>query len=108
MGTPSIPSHSHRQVILSRQAFGSGWHSQSPLSQQQSASAVTADRFDSQGEAKALRLMKYVLKWAGSGVLTALLAAGFISYWISSNDCDRRSPANPIKAITHCEYGGPE
>ena len=52
--------------------------------------------------------MKYFLKWAGSGVLTALLVAGFIAYWISGNDCGRRSPANPIKAITHCEYGGPE
>lgn len=35
---------------------------------------------------------------------------GFIAYWRSSNDCDRKAgaPANPMKAIVHCEYGGPE
>ncbi len=52
--------------------------------------------------------MKYFLKWTSSGVLTALVVAGLIAYWMSSNDCDRKSPTNPMKAITHCEYGGPE
>ncbi len=35
---------------------------------------------------------------------------GFIAYWRSTNDCDRKTgaPANPMKAIVHCEYGGPE
>jgi NADPH:quinone reductase-like Zn-dependent oxidoreductase len=35
---------------------------------------------------------------------------GFIAYWRSTNDCDRRTgaPRNPMKAIVHCEYGGPE
>src|SRR5438034_2253331 len=28
---------------------------------------------------------------------------------MSNNDCDHRpTPSNPMKAITHCEYGGPE
>src|SRR5437764_7271982 len=28
---------------------------------------------------------------------------------MSTNDCDHRpAPSNPMKAITHCEYGGPE
>jgi NADPH:quinone reductase-like Zn-dependent oxidoreductase len=35
---------------------------------------------------------------------------GFIAYWRSTNECDRNTgaPANPMKAILHCEYGGPE
>ena len=34
----------------------------------------------------------------------------FIAYWRSTNDCDRNTaaPTNPMKAIVHCEYGGPE
>src|SRR5205809_1906966 len=33
----------------------------------------------------------------------------FIAYWMSTNDCDRKAtPSSPMKAITHCEYGGPE
>ncbi len=45
-------------------------------------------------------------------ILLALILAfllGFIAYWRSTNDCDHRpTPSNPMKAITHCEYGGPE
>jgi NADPH:quinone reductase-like Zn-dependent oxidoreductase len=34
---------------------------------------------------------------------------GFIAYWRSTNECDRKTAANnPMKAILHCEYGGPE
>jgi len=35
---------------------------------------------------------------------------GFIAYWRSTNDCDRNTgtPANPMKAIVHCEYGSPD
>ena len=44
--------------------------------------------------------------------MVALILAflvGFIAYWRSTNDCDRRTgaPANPMKAIVYCEYGGP-
>jgi NADPH:quinone reductase-like Zn-dependent oxidoreductase len=45
-------------------------------------------------------------------LVTLILAflVGFISYWRSTNDCDPKAgvPANPMKAIVHCEYGGPE
>src|SRR6476659_9487880 len=56
--------------------------------------------------------MKRILKWTGATILLALILsifAGFIAYWMSTNDCDHRpTPSNPMKAITHCEYGGPE
>ncbi|HWX15344.1 MAG TPA: NAD(P)-dependent alcohol dehydrogenase [Chthoniobacterales bacterium] len=34
----------------------------------------------------------------------------FIAYWRSTNECDRNTgaPANPMKAIVHCEYGSPD
>jgi NADPH:quinone reductase-like Zn-dependent oxidoreductase len=34
----------------------------------------------------------------------------FIAYWTSTNDCDQyaATPVNPMKAILHCEYGGPD
>ena len=35
--------------------------------------------------------------------------AGFIAYWRSTNDCDRKTAlVNPMKAIRYCEYGSPE
>src|SRR5439155_16090716 len=56
--------------------------------------------------------MKRILKWIGATILFALILRfliGFIAYWRSTNDCDHRpTPSNPMKAITHCEYGGPE
>src|SRR5260370_6244140 len=56
---------------------------------------------------------KRILKWTARGLLFALILAfliGFIAYWRSTNECDRNTgaPANPMKAIVHCEYGGPE
>jgi len=45
-------------------------------------------------------------------ILVALILAflvGFIAYWRSTNECDRNTATNnPMKAIVHCEYGGPE
>src|SRR5438067_5800410 len=57
--------------------------------------------------------LKRVLKWSARGILVALILAflvGFVAYWRSTNECDRNTgaPANPMKAILHCEYGGPE
>jgi NADPH:quinone reductase-like Zn-dependent oxidoreductase len=56
--------------------------------------------------------IKRILKWSARVILLALILAflvGFIAYWRSTNDCDHRpTPSNPMKAITHCEYGGPE
>ena len=54
--------------------------------------------------------MKRILKWTGVTILLALIVsifAGFIAYWKSTNDCDRKTgtPGNPMKAIVYCEYG---
>jgi NADPH:quinone reductase-like Zn-dependent oxidoreductase len=56
--------------------------------------------------------IKRILKWSARGILLALILGflvGFIAYWRSTNECDRNTAAkNPMKAILHCEYGGPE
>jgi len=57
--------------------------------------------------------LKRILKWTLRIILIALLFAGiaiFIAYWRSTNDCQRYSaaPANPMKAVVHCEYGKPD
>ena len=56
--------------------------------------------------------LRRFLKWTVRGILLALILAffaGFIAYWRSTNECDRKTAANnPMKAILHCEYGGPE
>jgi NADPH:quinone reductase-like Zn-dependent oxidoreductase len=56
--------------------------------------------------------LKRIVKWSARVILLALVLAflwGFIAYWRSTNECDRKTaPANPMKAIVHCEYGGPE
>jgi NADPH:quinone reductase-like Zn-dependent oxidoreductase len=53
--------------------------------------------------------LKRMLKRTASIVLFALILWAFIAYWMSTNDCEHRpTPSNPMKAITHCEYGGPE
>src|SRR5256886_8919960 len=54
--------------------------------------------------------MKRILKWIFRVVLVLLILGflwGFISYWRSTNDCDRQTaaPTNPMKAIVHCDYG---
>src|SRR5438045_8851508 len=39
-------------------------------------------------------------------VLTFLIV--FVTYWRSTNDCDRKNaaaPTNPMKAAIYCEYG---
>ena len=57
--------------------------------------------------------IRRILKWITRAISVALVLAflvGFIAYWTSTNDCFRNTgaPANPMKAIVHCEYGGPE
>jgi len=54
--------------------------------------------------------IKRILKWSAGILLLALVVAVFIAYWMSTNDCDRNTgaPANPMKAIVHCEYGSPD
>src|SRR5712675_503845 len=56
--------------------------------------------------------MKRILKWIGATILFALILAflvGFIAYWRSTNDCDRKTAlVNPMKAIRYCDYGSPD
>src|SRR6266571_1649982 len=56
--------------------------------------------------------MKRILKWVGATILLALILSfliGFIAYWRSTNDCDRKTAlVNPMKAIRFCEYGSPD
>src|SRR5881394_2351486 len=56
--------------------------------------------------------MKRILKWIGATILFALILGflwGFIAYWTSTNDCDRKTAlVNPMKAIRFCEYGSPD
>jgi NADPH:quinone reductase-like Zn-dependent oxidoreductase len=57
--------------------------------------------------------LKRLLKWTAkilAGILVALLIAGFIAYWGSTNDCGRSIPADAerMKAIRYCDYGAPD
>src|ERR1700676_4252763 len=56
--------------------------------------------------------MKRILKWITRAILVALILAflvGFVAYWRSTNDCDRKTAlVNPMKAIRYCEYGLPD
>jgi NADPH:quinone reductase-like Zn-dependent oxidoreductase len=51
-----------------------------------------------------------LIKWSTSTIFVGLVLWIFIAYWASTNDCDRNAaaPNNPMKAILHCEYSGPE
>jgi NADPH:quinone reductase-like Zn-dependent oxidoreductase len=42
--------------------------------------------------------------------LILVFLAGFIAYWMSTNNCKRYAavPSNPMKAIVFCEYGSPD
>src|SRR5580765_9103554 len=56
--------------------------------------------------------LKRILKWSARVILVALVLGflvGFIAYWRSTNDCDRKTALiNPMKAIRFCEYGSPD
>src|SRR6266849_2208526 len=53
-----------------------------------------------------------ILKWSARVILVALVLGflvGFIAYWRSTNDCDRKTAlVNPMKAIVYCKYGSPD
>jgi NADPH:quinone reductase-like Zn-dependent oxidoreductase len=55
--------------------------------------------------------MKRILKWIVRIVFVLLVLAFlfvFVAYWRSTNECNRKNaaaPANPMKAIVHCDYG---
>src|SRR6266545_476694 len=52
---------------------------------------------------------KRILKWTSGAILVALIAWTFITYWTSTNDCERyaAAPTNPMKAVVYCDYGVP-
>jgi NADPH:quinone reductase-like Zn-dependent oxidoreductase len=56
--------------------------------------------------------IRFILKWITRGILVLLILAflvGFVAYWRSTNDCDRKTAlVNPMKAIRFCEYGSPD
>ena len=57
--------------------------------------------------------IKRILKWSVRAIWSALVLrswSGSVAYWRSTNDCDRKAvaPANPMKAVTYCEYGSPD
>jgi NADPH:quinone reductase-like Zn-dependent oxidoreductase len=56
--------------------------------------------------------LKRILKWITRVILVALVLGflvGFVAYWRSTNDCDRKTAlVNPMKAIRFCEYGSPD
>jgi len=54
--------------------------------------------------------LRRLLKWSATVILLALLIWVFTAYWMSTNECFRNAsaPANPMKAIVHCEYGSPD
>ena len=54
--------------------------------------------------------LKRIAKWTTLTIFLGLILTGFIAYWTSTNECDLKTgvPPNPMKAIVHCEYGGPE
>jgi NADPH:quinone reductase-like Zn-dependent oxidoreductase len=54
--------------------------------------------------------IKRIFKWSAGIIFLALVVWLFVAYWTSTNECFRNTavPANPIKAIVHCEYGSPD
>src|SRR5450432_724743 len=56
--------------------------------------------------------LKRIFKWSARVILVALVLGflvGFIAYWRSTNDCDRKTAlVNPMKGIRFCEYGSPD
>ena len=56
--------------------------------------------------------LKRILKWSARLIFAALVLGfliGFIAYWRSTNDCDRKTAlVNPMKAVRFCEYGSPD
>jgi NADPH:quinone reductase-like Zn-dependent oxidoreductase len=63
---------------------------------------------DEKKEKRPHKRWKRILKWTVGVILVVLLVWFEIAYWTSTNECDRKNaaaPANPMKAIVHCDYG---
>jgi len=56
-----------------------------------------------------MKTIKRILKWTVGLILVVLIAWFEITYWTSTNDCERYAgvPANPMKAVVYCDYGVP-
>src|SRR6202045_1360800 len=56
--------------------------------------------------------LRRIFRWSARVILVALVLGflvGFIAYWRSNNDCDRKTAlVNPMKASRFCEYGSPD
>src|SRR5436190_24021509 len=53
--------------------------------------------------------IKRFLKWSAAVIFVSFALVTCIGYLMSTNHCDNSpAPIDPMKAITHCEYGGPE
>ena len=55
--------------------------------------------------------LRRVIGWSVGGLALAGIGALTFGYWTSDNDCEARRAkpvANPMKAITHCDYGTAE
>ena len=56
--------------------------------------------------------IRQIIKWTARGLVFAIILTflwGFIAYWASTNDCDRKTAVvHSMKAIVYCEYGSPE
>src|ERR1700730_17842292 len=81
------------------------------VSSMQDTRAVSSSSRSERSRANHMKL-KRIFKWSARAILVALVLGflvGFIAYWRSTNDCDRKTAlVNPMKAIVYCEYGGPE
>src|SRR4051794_10654200 len=58
-------------------------------------------------------IIRRILKWLGIAIVVVLLfavAAVFIAYWRSSNDCARQSALTgpSMKAVVYCDFGAPD
>jgi NADPH:quinone reductase-like Zn-dependent oxidoreductase len=54
-------------------------------------------------------MIKRVIKRSLALIVLALVVWFFIAYWMSSNECDRKTALiQPMKAIRYCEYGSPD
>ena len=52
--------------------------------------------------------LRRVLKWTALAIPLALFLFVFVAYWMSDNVCGDpglATPADPVKAIIHCDYG---
>jgi NADPH:quinone reductase-like Zn-dependent oxidoreductase len=84
--------------------------SPSRLANDESVDRVTVDSTNSVRVMNVKRILKKALKWTSIviGVVLFLgVAALFVGYWRSTNECGRNAATlvNPMKAIVYCDFG---